>query len=157
VIPFLRWRPFERQAERAARLPLLLIPGLGLLLLCLWDPLAHPGPVLCVSRRALAVPCPLCGATRGVALCLRGRPVEASAYNPLSAPALVLAVVLLALWSAEYATGYRLEVRVPPRVRSLGMLAVYLALAASWIYVLAYHREDDFANSWVGQVVGLFW
>ena len=38
------------------------------------------------SARAFGIPCPLCGVTRGVALCLPGRPVEATSYNPLTVP-----------------------------------------------------------------------
>src|SRR5262249_33575067 len=105
MIVRVRLRPFASRRDRAARLPLIVLAGLAFLGLCLWDPVAAPGPVLCLSRLAFAVPCPLCGGTRGVALCLRGRPLEASACNPLSAPAALLGAGLIALWSYEYLAG----------------------------------------------------
>jgi hypothetical protein len=131
--------------------------GLGLLVagaavLSVWDPLAHPGPTCCLLRHAVGLPCPLCGLTRGAALCLRGHPLEASAYNPLVVPLAVVALVLACKWAVEVVRGVRIEMRWHPVVgRALPWLA-HLALLADWAYLLTYRREDDFASSWLGSV-----
>jgi hypothetical protein len=153
----IRFRPFDHPRERVARLPRLAAAGLALLLLSLWNPVTRPGPVLCLSRLCFAVPCPLCGGTRGVALCLRGRPVEASALNPLSVPALLFGVGLMGVWAYEYLSGNRVDVVWPRPWRAAFLVAASLALLLTWAYLLAYRREDDFATSWLGRLLGLFW
>ena len=122
--------------------------GLAYLALCLWDPVTAPGPTLCLARLALALPCPLCGATRGVALCLRGRPLEASAYHPLAAVFALGGLALIARWSYEYVSGREVIIRWR---RPWPLLATAAVLAA-WAYLLVYRREDDFAASWLGMM-----
>jgi hypothetical protein len=149
-----RLRPFDSPRDRAARLPWIVLLGLAYLALLLWNPTTTPGPVCCAMRRAVALPCPLCGCTRGVALCLRGRPLDASVSNPLAVPAAVSGLALLALWSFEYLRGAEVEFlwRRPWRVVFLTL--AYLSLAAAWAYLLLYRREDDFAASWLGRLLG---
>src|SRR5262249_5706900 len=148
---------FDRPRQRAARLPRLVAAGLALLLLCLWNPVTRPGPVLCLSRLCFGIPCPLCGGTRGVALCLRGRPVEGSALNPLSVPALLLCVGLMGVWAYEYLSNTQVVMVWPRPWRSVFVAAAFVALLATWAYLLVYRREDDFATSWLGRVLRLFW
>jgi len=153
----LRLVPLEHPTDRARRLVYLILAGLALFVLALWDPIATPGPVICMSRRAFGVPCPLCGVTRGVSLCLRGRPVEASTYNPLTVPIFVLGLGLMVVWSFEYVSGTRIHLPLSRRGwRLLLSLAVLVALAA-WVWMLCYRREDEFAGSWLGLALLLFW
>jgi hypothetical protein len=153
----LRVRPFGHPAERAGRLPWLVLAGLALLLLAVWNPLDAPGPVLCWLRRAVGLPCPLCGVTRGVALTLRGHPAEASAYNPLSAPVLFGGLALMAVWAFEYAANVRVTLELSRPWRWARAAAAVLALLGAWAYVLTYRREDDFARTWLGRALRLFW
>jgi hypothetical protein len=154
--PFFRFRPFDHPRERVARLQRL---GLGLFAaaaLAVWNPAERPGPTLCLLRHACALPCPLCGLTRGVALCLRCQPVRGSHYNPLAVPFLVLAGLLAARWAVEYWADRRLVVACPRWLRRALWGALYAALLAAWVQGLVYRREDDFASSWLGRVVRLF-
>jgi hypothetical protein len=153
MIVRLRLRPFDTPRDRAARLPWIVLVGLAYLLLAIWNPVTTPGPVLCASRLAVAVPCPMCGATRGVALCLRGRPVEASYLNPLSAPAALLGLGLLALWSFEYVSGREVEFLWRRPWRVVFLVLAHVAVLAAWAYVLVYRREDEFAASWLGRLL----
>ncbi|MFO0876340.1 MAG: DUF2752 domain-containing protein [Gemmataceae bacterium] len=148
-----RLRPFDSPRDRVARLSWIVLLGLVYLALALWNPTTHPGPVLCASRLAVALPCPLCGATRGVALCLRGRPVEASTYNPLSLPAALFGVGLLALWSFEYLSNREVEFLFRRPWRMVVLVGAHVAVLAAWVYMLVYRREDDFATSWLGQLL----
>jgi hypothetical protein len=153
-------RPFPNARARAGHLQLV---GLGLLafaVLCVWNPVTHPGPkiCLCLMRRAVGLPCPLCGMTRGVALCLRGRFAEATQFNPLAMPCVLLGLALLAKWSYEYARGVRLEVVWHRRAARLAFLSLCsLILLANWAYLLSYRREDDFATSAAGRLLRAFW
>jgi hypothetical protein len=153
----MRTHPFESPRHRAARLPWIVLVGLAYLLLCLWNPLTTPGPVLCVARHAFAVPCPLCGATRGVALCLRGQPAEATRFNPLSPPLAAIGLMCIALWSYEYVANREVEFVCRRPWRIVFTSLAYFSLFATWIYLLTYCREDAFANSWLGQILQLVW
>jgi hypothetical protein len=152
-----RLRPFESPRERAARLPWVVLLGLAYLALRLWDPATAPGPVLCGLRHAVALPCPLCGGTRGVALCLRGRPAEATASNPLAVPAAAGGLLLLGLWSFEYVRGAEVEFVWKRPWRVVFLTAAWAALLAAWAYLLLYRREDDFAASWLGRLIDVAW
>lgn len=99
----------------------------------------------------------MCGVTRGVSLCLRGRPVEASTFNLLAVPIFVLGVVLLMVWTIEYLANVRIVVTLTRPWRLLPSLLVTIALLAGWIHVLTYRREDDFAASWLGRLLRHFW
>jgi hypothetical protein len=155
-MPAFRLVPIDHPADRSRRLVQLVLAGLALLLLSLWNPLSRPGPVVCLSRRAFAVPCPFCGVTRGVSLCLRGRPVEATSRNPLTVPVFVVGLGLMAVWAWEYLANARFVLALSRPWRwGLSSLAG-LALLANWTYVLLYRREDEFAASWLGRLLGLF-
>jgi hypothetical protein len=150
-----RIRPFPSERARASRLPLLAFVGLAYLLLALWNPVQSPGPVLCVARLAFAVPCPLCGATRGVALSLRGEVAQATMYNPLSVPVAILGLLLLALWLFEYLSNREVSVHVK-RPWQIAFVAFWtLAFVATWVYLIVWRREDNFATSWLGQMLHL--
>jgi hypothetical protein len=154
----LTWRPFPDRRLRAQRLHFF---GLGLLafaVLAVWNPVAHPGPKFCLLRHAVGLPCPLCGLTRGTALVLRGRWVEGSYYNPLAVPCVVVGALLVMKWAVEYRRNQRLQI-VWGR-RALTLLAVVVpqvVVLASWAYLLRYRREDDFAESLVGQLWHTVW
>jgi hypothetical protein len=149
-----RARPFAHPARRVARLRRLSWVLLGLTGLALWDPLAHPGPKLCLMRHAVGLPCPLCGLTRGVSLSLRGRPLEASSYNPLAVPVLAAAVLLTLKWAVEFGTGRELTLRCPRPLALALVAAAHLAVLAAWAYLLVCRREDDFAACWLGRLLG---
>jgi hypothetical protein len=152
MIPF-RSRPFAHPAERLGRLQRLSLVLLGLAVLVVWDPVARPGPKVCLLRHAVGLPCPLCGLTRGASSGLRGRFLEAASFNPLALPLLVFAVLLAVKWGVEYATGRRFEVPTSRRTRRAALVVVSLALLAVWVYLLLYRREDDFAACWLGRLL----
>jgi Protein of unknown function (DUF2752) len=155
MLPTLYTAPFDAPRARAERLVWLVLAGLALLLLALWSPADRPGPVLCALRLAAGVPCPFCGVTRGVGLCLRGRPVEATAFNPLTVPVLLAAAAAMATWTYEWLTGRQVRLRWPRRAAWL-LLPLALVLLATWAYELGWRREDDFAASWLGRLLGLW-
>lgn len=148
-----RTHSLAHPAQRLGRLQRLSIAALGLTVLAVWDPLAHPGPKLCLLRHAVGLPCPLCGLTRGVSLGLRGHFAEASSYNPLAIPILVFALLLGVKWGVEYAAGRQVEVSCSRRVRLLLAGAVHVAILAAWAYLLMCRREDDFAGCWLGRLL----
>jgi hypothetical protein len=154
MIASLRLRPFADPGRRAWRLAgasavLLLFAGLAL-----WNPAERPGPVLCPLRLAVALPCPLCGVTRGVALCLRGRALEAAGLNPL-APLVFLGLLVLGCkWAAEYLVDRRLVLVWGSGWRRGLLLLLHAALLLAWAFVLLYRREDDFAHSGLGRLLG---
>ena len=152
-----RMVPFVRQRDRVRRLPMIVIVGLAVLLVALWNPAENPGPVLCGARLGFGVPCPLCGGTRGTGLALRGRVGEAIAYNPLAIPALVFASWLILRASVEYVRGEQIVFDRPRWFRVATPYLITLVLVANWVYLLLYRVEDDFATSWVGKVVGPWW
>lgn len=145
-------QPFNTPTERAHRLQGFGLIALGIGVLAVWDPLTRPGPKVCLLRHAVGLPCPMCGMTRGVSLCLRGHPVEASLFNPLTVPVLLLALLLAVKWAVEYGTGRRIDVIVPPRVWRGLVFVGYGLLLANWIYMLSYRREDPFDTTWLGQL-----
>lgn len=145
-------RPFRDRSDRLLRLQGFSVITLGVLVLRVWNPLAQPGPKLCLLRHAVGLPCPLCGMTRGVSLCLRGHFHEASLFNPLAGPVLLLAAVLALKWAIEFAGGRRIDVLLPRWLERSWPLAALLLALLNWIYMLTYRREDPFAASWLGQL-----
>ena len=149
----LQVRPCSHPTHRAGRLQLLGCALLGFGVAVLWDPVAHPGPKCCLLRCLVGLPCPLCGMTRGLAMCVRGRFLEATWYNPLAVPLFAAALLLCLKWTVEILTMRSVEV-VLSRAWRIGLWGVlYAALLASWAYLLAFRREDDFAATWLGQVL----
>jgi hypothetical protein len=144
--------PFLHRSDRLLRLHGFSAIALGVSALVVWNPLTQPGPTVCLLRNAVGLPCPLCGMTRGVALCLRGHFHEASQFNPLAAPVLVLALFLAVKWAIEFADGRRFEATMPRWLTRGRIHAAYLILIANWIYLLIYRREDPFLTTWLGQV-----
>jgi hypothetical protein len=144
--------PIRHRSDRLLRLQGFSLIALGVTTLVIWNPLTQPGPKVCLLRHAVGLPCPMCGMTRGVALCLRGRFHEASLLNPLAGPVLMLAVVLAVKWAIEFVSGRRFDVHLPPRLsRWLPRAALFLMLV-NWIYILTYRREDPFLTTWLGQL-----
>jgi hypothetical protein len=150
-------RPCSHPSHRAGRLVRLGGALAGFTLLAVWDPIAHPGPMLCPMRWAVGLPCPACGMTRGLALCERGRFLEALAYNPLAVPLFFLILALCIVWTYEFATNRSVEVVLPPVWKKGLWAAVCVALLASWAYLLVFRREDVFAASCLGQLLHLWW
>lgn len=154
MIVSLRARPFAAPRQRVRRLSgasavLLVLAGLAL-----WNPLERPGPILCPLRLATAVPCPLCGMTRGVALCLRGRALEAAVLNPLAPLVFVSLLGLGCKWAAEFLIDRQLRLVWQPGWRLGLLLLLQGALLLTWVYVLLYRREDSFAHSALGRLLG---
>ena len=152
-----RMVPFVRQRDRVRRLPIIVIVGLAVLLVALWNPAENPGPVLCGARLGFGVPCPLCGGTRGAGLALRGRVGEAIAYNPLAIPALVFASWLILRASIEYVGGKQMVFDRPRWFRLCTPYLITLVLVANWVYLLLYRGEDEFASSWMGRLIEMWW
>ena len=151
-----RMVPFTRPRDRAMRLPLIVLVGLAVLLVAVWNPAENPGPVLCGARLGFGVPCPLCGGTRGAGLVLRGRVGESIAYNPLAIPALLFAAWLILRASLEYVRGEQILFDRPRWFRVSTPYAITLVLVANWVYLLIYRVEDDFGTSWMGQLIAIW-
>jgi hypothetical protein len=149
-------QPFATPSDRLFRLQGFSLVALGVGLLSIWDPLTRPGPKVCGLRYAVGLPCPLCGMTRSVSLCLHGHPAESIGYNPLALPVLILAVVLALKWAIEYGTGRRFAVIAPPWLRRGLVKLIYVAFAANWVYLLIYRREDPFDSTILGHIWAMF-
>jgi hypothetical protein len=147
--------PCLHPTHRAGRLLRLGLLILGVTLLAIWNPVASPGPRLCLLRNACALPCPLCGLTRGLALCLHGRLAEAVVLNPLVLVLVPLLIVLTVKWIFEYLAGCAVAVRGPAWLGRTVLLLANLAIVLAWVYLLGWRREDDFASSWLGKLWGL--
>lgn len=145
-------RPFADRSERRFRLQAAGFIALGVGILSVWNPLARPGPKMCVMRHAFGLPCPLCGMTRGVALCLRGQPLDATHFNPLAVPVLVVAVLLAVKWLLEFATGRRIDVVLPSWLWRTLLAAGWIVFLSNWTYMLIYRREDPFDATWLGRL-----
>jgi hypothetical protein len=151
-----RTERFRNPAERAGRLQLFSLGVLAYAVVTVWDPTTHPGPTCCMMRLLFGLPCPLCGMTRGVSQCMRGRFVEATAFHPLAVPTFLLGLGLCLKWAVEYAWGRRIEAALSRTWRTALWTAAVAALLASWAYLLVFRREDDFAATWLGQLLHLF-
>lgn len=147
--------PFADAAARRLRLLGAGAVSLAVGILTVWNPLTQPGPRTCLLRNAVGLPCPLCGLTRGVSLCLRGQPLDATHFNPLAVPALLAGIFLIVLWLVEYVSGRRIVVAMPAWLRRGLFVAGCLILMANWSYLLTYRREDPFAATWLGRLWSL--
>ncbi len=152
----LKLRPFSHPSQRSSRLLMVGCALAGFAVAVVWDPIAHPGPVCCLLRRSVGLPCPMCGMTRGVALCAHGRLFEATKCNPLAIPFCLLVGMMCAKWIFEVATGKSVGVILRPTGKKALWAGLYAALLATWAYLLVYRREDDFASTWLGQMLQLF-
>ncbi|MEK8023630.1 MAG: DUF2752 domain-containing protein [Candidatus Hydrogenedentota bacterium] len=106
----------------------------ALTLLRLFDRIAPD----CPFHTILGIPCPTCGATRGVMALLDGRPLDAIAFNPL----LMLGGPLLLAWLIAglhiYArTGRFPDPAITPRRLFWGRAAALFAVGGNWIYLIA--------------------
>jgi hypothetical protein len=84
------------------------------------------------------VPCPSCGATRGVMALIDGRPMEALGYNPLLVTAVIgfaVGGVIAPLWAWRVGSLPVLPSPLPRWIR----LAIVVAIAANWVWVIAVH------------------
>ena len=149
----LRLVPFLHPRDRASRLLIVVVVGLAVLLVAVWNPVTTPGPTLCGARLAFGLPCPLCGGTRGAALALRGQIGESVGYNPLSIPALAFAAWLIGRAAFEYVSGKQVILDRPRWLRRSTPYLITAALLGTWVYLLLYRVEDDFAGSWLGMLL----
>ena len=156
MIVRIRQTPLTQRSDRLLRLQGVGLITLGVAVLAIWNPLTRPGPKICMLRHAVGLPCPMCGMTRGIALCLRGRFHEGSLFNPLSGPALLLFALLAIKWSVEYIIGRRFDAIVPRWLARGLMPAFFVLILANWVYLLIWRREDPFAATWLGQVWNSF-
>jgi hypothetical protein len=152
MIARIQKQPFHGPSQRNLRLQGIGLISLGIGVLSVWNPLTQPGPTVCLLRHSVGLPCPLCGMTRGVALCLRGHPIEASQYNPLAVPVLLLALILVVKWIIECRARRSIDLVLTPPVHRVLVIVGYLIFFTSWCYLITYRREDSFAASWLGQV-----
>ena len=64
------------------------------------------------------------------------------------------AVGLMATWGYEWLTGRQVRLRWPRRAAWL-LVGLAVVLLAVWAYQIGWRREDDFASSWIGRLLGL--
>jgi hypothetical protein len=151
----LTWQrePVLTPFQRKCRLIWLTVGLAGLILLSVWNPLEKPGPKMCGMRLLVGLPCVSCGMTRGGALCLRGHPIEASTYNPLTIPVFLLFLGLGIKWAYECLTGTFLRIIWDRRWARAFFLLLVLIVLANWAYMITYRREDTFEESLLGQLL----
>ena len=138
---------------RVSRIQWLSFGIMGALLLILWNPLEHGGPVICPSRIMFALPCPACGVTRGAALTFRGHPMDALYYNPLIWFVLFGGIWFNGKWTLEYLSNQKINVAWVPPFNRWGKWVLCIIVAANWLYLLIYRREDDFYDSLLGRLI----
>jgi hypothetical protein len=135
-------KPGSVEIDRPVRWPLgaVVLAGVwavaaaGVLLLSMWK--ARP-VTLCLFKRLTGLPCPTCGSGRAILALLRGQVMQAWLYNPLvftlgAAAALALAV--------RIATGKSPKIELSQPLKRLFWVALALAVAANWIYLIAVGR-----------------
>jgi hypothetical protein len=91
-------------------------------------------PVLCAFRRVTGVPCPTCGATRGVLAIANGHPMDALLLNPLL---FAVGGAVAALLAVRVLFGRRVALRLDPPWRRAAWGVATLAFLANWAYVIA--------------------
>jgi len=128
-----RWRPLTL-AERQLSWVWAGLALAAVALRPLWDFLApHLGR--CTFRSLTGIPCPTCGATRGVLALLHHHPGQAFLLNPLVASGTVILVVgglLAPLWAWRRGTVPVLETPLPRWLR----MAAVLVILANWGWVI---------------------
>lgn len=90
---------------------------------------------VCLFRRITHLPCPSCGATRGVISLLSGHPLRAWSYNPL-VMTVICAIVALAVLRLVF--GLVVDVSFSPRQKHAAMACAAALMLANWIYVLGW-------------------
>ena len=89
----------------------------------------------CTFRRVTGIPCPSCGATRGVLALLEGHPIEAVTFNPLVVSAVIgfaVGGLLAPLWSWRIGAIPVLPSPLPRWIR----VALVAVIVANWIWVI---------------------
>ena len=90
----------------------------------------------CIFRSVTGVPCPSCGATRGVLALIDGRLIDAFILNPLLSAgvlAFVAGGLIAPLWAWRVGSLPRVKHPLPRWVR----YAIVLAIIANWWWVIA--------------------
>ncbi len=90
--------------------------------------------VTCPFKRMTGLPCPTCGASRGMLALLHGDVLAAWLCNPLVFTAGAVAVFALALRAA---TGRSVHLKLSRRARWLAWAVLAVAVAANWAYLIA--------------------
>ena len=106
----------------------------GLVVLAVWTPPDDPALSICLTRRALGLPCPGCGLTRALAQLLQGNLARAMALHPLAPLAAADAVAGWSLWGLAL---YGLAPAPPVRAVRLVLLAQLALFVALWLGRLA--------------------
>ena len=106
----------------------------GLVVLASWAPPDDGSMSICLTRRALGVPCPGCGLTRGLAHLLQGNLGRAMELHPLAPLAAANAVVGWGIWGLVV---YGVTAAPPARAVRLVLLAQLAVFVALWLGRLA--------------------
>ncbi len=92
---------------------------------------------ICMVKRLTGVPCPGCGGTRSAVSMIRGEFATALKFNPLATLVLPLAPFAIALWVYRRRAVARGSAPwLTRRTQHLLLLALCIALALNWVYVL---------------------
>jgi hypothetical protein len=114
-----------------------LVGGLGaagLALLATWTPPDDATMSICLTRRALGLPCPGCGVTRGLAYLLQGHLARAMELHPLAPLVAADAAVGWGWWGL---TVYGLAGPPPTRAVRVVLLAQLALFIVFWLGRLA--------------------
>ncbi len=106
----------------------------GRVVLALWSPPDDPALSLCFTRRALGLPCPGCGLTRGLSQLLQGNLARAMTLHPLAPLVALDAAAGWGLWGLAL---YGLAPAPPARTVRLVLLAQLALFVALWLGRLA--------------------
>ena len=135
--------PLVRWSAPAGRLPLGAILGaiaatggalVGLLRL------DHLPFTVCLFKAITGQPCPTCGSTRAAGCLARGDVAGALVMNPLTTVALFGLLAWAIADLVLLTRGRAVDLNVSPRLGHLLRVAVVVALAVNWAFLIAAHR-----------------
>ncbi len=97
----------------------------------------HLAPMLrpCLFREVTGIPCPSCGATRGILALMDGRVVDGLTYNPLITAgfaAFLAGGVIAPLWAWRVGEVPDIEHPLPKWLR----VSIVLVIMANWFWVI---------------------
>jgi hypothetical protein len=92
----------------------------------------------CPFRSLTSIPCPTCGATRGVLALAEGRITDAIVFNPLIAASALLFLaggIAAPLWAWSTGKVPKISIPIPISIR----VGIVLLIATNWAWVVTTH------------------
>ena len=92
---------------------------------------------LCLFRKITTIPCPTCGATRGIIHFISGQPITGFMFNPLFFSFLFV-VTVLTIVRVIFARTFVLS--LSPKQRLAAWIGFFILLGANWAYEIFWVR-----------------